>query len=279
MRNMPPDKRHYFIDEAGDGVLFNKRGRVIVGAEGNSRFFILGLLHVIDPSSLDDELKALRKRVLSDLYFAGVPSLQPERRKTALAFHAKDDLPEIRKMVFDLLNRTSGLRFYALVRDKQSVLAEVRESEREKRTPNYRYHPNDLYEGMVPRLLRNRLHKADEIDVVFSQRGKKPRTKALTQAIERARKNFYRKHKISSNSQVNIHVGSPERYGGLQAVDYFLWALQRLYERGEERYLMYLWHHVREIVDADDRRVHGYGVYYGQRLPLDASALAWRKKQ
>ena len=272
---MSSDKRHYFIDEAGDGVLFNKRGRVIIGTEGNSRFFMLGLLHVEDPDLLSSELEALRKRVLSDPYFANVPSLQPERRKTALAFHAKDDLPEIRKMVFDLLHNMPGLHFYALVRDKQSVLAEVREYE--MRNPAYRYHPNELYERMVPRLLRNRLHKADEIDIVFSQRGKKPRTKALSQAIERARKNFYRKHKISSDNQINIHVSNPERHGGLQVVDYFLWALQRLYERGEERYLKYLWHHVREVVDADDRRVHGYGVYYGQRNPLSAAAFAWRK--
>jgi len=123
---VPPDQRHYFIDEAGDGVLFNKRGRVIVGTEGNSRFFMLGLLHVEDPASLGAKLTVLRKEVLSDPYFAGIPSLQPERRKTALAFHAKDDLPEIRKMVFDLLHDTPGLRFYALVRDKKSVLAEVR---------------------------------------------------------------------------------------------------------------------------------------------------------
>jgi len=39
----PPSVRDYF-DEAGDGTLFNKHGRVIVGTEGCSRFFILGLV-------------------------------------------------------------------------------------------------------------------------------------------------------------------------------------------------------------------------------------------
>ena len=59
-------------------------------------------------------------------------------------------------------------------------------------------------------------------------------------------------------------------------MDYFLWALQRLYERGEDRYLKYLWRHVRLVVDADDRRKRGYGVYYGQTTPLNADALNWR---
>ena len=168
---MPSIKRHYFIDEAGDGVLFGKRGRVIVGSEGNSRFFMIGLLRVEDPARLESEVAELRRRILSDPYFADVPSLRKENRKTALAFHAKDDLPEIRKMVFDLLHDTMGLRFYALVRDKKSVLAEVRRLEEAR--PGYRYHPNELYERMIPRLLRDRLHKADEIDIVFSQRGEK----------------------------------------------------------------------------------------------------------
>ena len=271
---MSSDKRYYFIDEAGDSVLFNRRGKVIVASEGNSRFFMLGLLQVPDPVLLGQRLDAFRREVLADPYFAGVPSLLPESKKTALAFHAKDDLPEIRKRVFELLRNSEGLRFYALVRDKYSVLAEVRQHQ--VRDPGYRYHPDQLYERMVPRLLRDRLHKADEIEIVFAQRGKKPRTQALRSAIEKARKNFYRKYKISSESTVRVTVGRPQNHAGLQAVDYFLWALQRLYERGEDRYLKYLWHHVRLIVDADDRRRHSYGAYYGPKNVLSAEELRWR---
>jgi hypothetical protein len=31
----------YFVDEAGDGTLFDRKGRIIVGMAGCSRFFIL----------------------------------------------------------------------------------------------------------------------------------------------------------------------------------------------------------------------------------------------
>jgi len=44
--NTPHSIRHYFVDEAGDAVLFNKKGLVIVGTHGCSRYFILGLLDV-----------------------------------------------------------------------------------------------------------------------------------------------------------------------------------------------------------------------------------------
>ena len=42
--------RHYFVDEGGDSTLFSKTGKVLVGTEGCSRFFILGLLDVPNPS-------------------------------------------------------------------------------------------------------------------------------------------------------------------------------------------------------------------------------------
>ena len=37
---------HYYVDEAGDGTLFNARGKVIIGEEGCSRYFMLGILEV-----------------------------------------------------------------------------------------------------------------------------------------------------------------------------------------------------------------------------------------
>ena len=51
-----PSVHHYFVDEAGDPVLFNAKGRVIAGTEGCSRFFILGNLDVAEPDRLADAL-------------------------------------------------------------------------------------------------------------------------------------------------------------------------------------------------------------------------------
>jgi hypothetical protein len=177
-----PSLRQYFVDEAGDGTLFDERGRILVGQPGCSRFFMLGLLDVPDLDLLAGELDELRKRLLTDPYFKGIPSMQPEARKTALAFHAKDDLPEVRREVFQLLLR-HHLRFFAVVRDKRNLVEYVRQ--RNERDATYRYHPNELYDYMVRRLFKTLLHKDDEYRVYFARRGGSDRTQAYTRPWRR----------------------------------------------------------------------------------------------
>jgi hypothetical protein len=58
---------------------------------------------------------------------------------------------------------------------------------------------------------------------------------------------------------------------GLQAIDYFLWALQRFYERDEARHFNFLAGHYRLIMDFDDHRNgKDYGTWYSDQNPLTA---------
>ncbi len=126
--------RHYFVDEAGDTTLFDAMGQVIAGTEGCSSYFLLGVLDIADPDALGSELFALRTSLLADPYFKKVPSMQPAAKKTALAFHAKDDVAEVRREVFALLRRHE-LRFFAAVRNKHKVVEYVRQrNERDRPT-------------------------------------------------------------------------------------------------------------------------------------------------
>lgn len=102
--------RHYFVDETGDGTLFDGKGRVIVGSEGCSRFFILGLVDIPDAASLGAEMADIHATLLADPYFAAVPSMQADQRKTSLAFHAKDNVAEVRREVFSLLRHGAEFR-------------------------------------------------------------------------------------------------------------------------------------------------------------------------
>ncbi|HED04506.1 MAG TPA: DUF3800 domain-containing protein [Candidatus Fraserbacteria bacterium] len=266
--------RHYFVDEGGDGALFSRKGQVLVGTTGCSRFFMLGLLDVPDSPALHRELQALRQRLLADPYFQDVPSMQPQERKTAVAFHAKDDLPEVRREVFALLQKAEDLRFFGVVTDKLRAVEYIQQ--RNMRDSNYRYHPNEMYDYLARRLFRDRLHQDDEYYICFAKRGKSDRTQALSKAVERARQRFYERWGIASNASISIAV-TPKQNAGLQAVDYFLWALQRLYERSEDRYVRYLWGAFKLIHDIDDVREKPYGVYYTQRNPLTTDALKWRR--
>jgi hypothetical protein len=262
--------RKYFVDEAGDATLFADKGKVIVGSEGCSRYFILGMLDIADPDALNTDMEILRARLLADPYFKNVPSMQPEAKKTALAFHAKDDVPEVRREVFTLLMKFD-LRFFAVVRNKLRVVDYVRQ--RNENEPGYRYHPNELYDYMVRRLFKNLLHKDNGYDIYFSKRGKEDRTASLKRALNKAREHFSNQWGIQSDAPMTVYPRIPLGFGGLQAVDYFMWSLQRFYEQREERYMELLWPAFHLVHDLDDTRKNAYGRYYTQKKPLILAAL------
>lgn len=223
---------------------------MVADTEGCSRFFILGKLEVMDADALEDDLSALRTDILADPYFKGVPSLDPARKKTAIAFHAKNDPAEVRYRVFQVLRRHE-LRFYAVVRDKLRLLDYVQQ--RNRIEPGYRYDPtgNELYDELT-RELFGRVHRLGQSSrVVFAQRGSKPRVEAFRNAVRHVEEAFARDFAISRGQVTDIEAALPKKYAGLQAVDYFLWALQRFYERGEERYVNLIWPQTSMVCDLD----------------------------
>ena len=196
--------------------------------------------------------------------------MQPDTKKTAVFFHAKDDVPEVRREVLSLLLRHE-LRFFAVVRDKRKVIEYVRQ--RNAQDMAYRYNPNELYDYMVRRLFKNLLHKDDEYNIYFAKRGNADLTQALRQALETAQRRFSAQWDVVTTAPINVLPGASAEHAGLQAADYFLWALQRLYERREERYVELLWPAFRLVHDLDDTRGKMYGVYYTQKKPLTLAAL------
>jgi len=274
---------HYFVDEAGDPTLFAKGGKAVVATEGCSRFFIEGKLECRDVDELAADLNALRAEVLSDPYFKGVPSLDPARQRTALQFHAKDDPAEIRFLVFRLL-ATHELRFVAVVRDKLKLLDYA--TQRRRIDPAYRYNPNghELYDELTRRLF-SRLHGFGEHRVVFAQRGQKPRTKAFMEAIEHEDKSMENAIGLKRPAPTEVICGFPKDHAGLQAVDYYLWALQRFYERGEMRFLDFVWPQTLEIIDLDAPqtkkrgRVPGEFVLFNKEHPLTLESRAGVEKK
>ena len=247
-----PDQIHSFVDEAGDPTLFGrKRGSgVIIGNDGVSKFFIMGKLEVAYPDKLSNRLDALRKELMADPYFSGVPSFQPENKKTAREFHAKNDLPEVRHQVFQLLREFGNeLRFHAVVLDK-TVLAK-KEIARRDHDPKVRYDDNTIYDGLISELYGKFHRMADEYHICIARRGKGDRTAALKHAVERAESSFEQKFGFSRGADWHITVSDPVQTACLQAVDYFLWSLQRLYERKEERFLNMMWPQIGEIHDLD----------------------------
>jgi hypothetical protein len=227
-------------------------------------------LDIANPASVQREFDELRQNLLADPYFAKVPSMQPAARKTALMFHAKDDLPEVRREVFALLQKHE-FRFMAVVRNKQQVLKYVRQ--RNAQDVSYRYSPNELYDFMVRILFKNLLHQDERYEICFSKRWGQDRTEALKQALRTAQERFAQQWGKPSTSIINVTPQRPQDNSGLQAADYFLWSLQRFYERREDRYVELLWNSFRLVHDLDDTRTTRYGVYYTRKKPLTLAAL------
>jgi hypothetical protein len=218
------------VDEAGDPSIFQKRGHPIVGTPGSSRFFIVGKLEVDDPGGLADNLDRLRAELCANPYFAGVPAFDPARGRAAVAFHAKDDPAEVRLRVFDLLAAEGRrLRFQAVVVDKLRVLEEVRV----RAVDTSRYTPNSLYDRLL-RSLFGKFHRmADEYVVTIASRGQSNRNAALQEALRHAEADFEARFGFSRGAW-RLYTSRPYLHPPLQAVDYFLWALQRLYEPRRE---------------------------------------------
>ena len=117
---------HFFVDEAGDLTLFDRKKRLVLGREGVSSTFIVGAALVADPIGVAERLGALRARLLADPLLAGAASMQPDAGRTAVAFHANKDLPEVRLEVFRQLMREE-IRVFAAIRRKHRLADEVRE--------------------------------------------------------------------------------------------------------------------------------------------------------
>jgi hypothetical protein len=275
------DLCHLFVDEAGTPDIFDAKGRINIGKEGCSRFFFLGMLEVDEPLLLEDALRSLREQMLADPYFSSAPSFKPERKKTAILLHAKDDLPEVRVKVFDLLRSFgSSLRFRAVVCDKE--LIREREMRKREADPKYRYNPDHLYDELARSILGKFSRMADGFRLRIAKRGNKDRNSALLTALEHAEDDFSQSFGFSRGGPKIwvTTITNPKETICLQATDYFLWALQRFYEprihpetgetTHEDRYLNAVWPQVSQVYDLHFGPEHG--TFFTQSNQLDLAA-------
>jgi Protein of unknown function (DUF3800) len=260
----PQEAPHrYFVDESGDGVVFDSRGRSLIGTGKAMDYFILGMTEMEDWSPLEADLLSLRTELLADPYFKAVPSFQPEQGKTAVMFHAKDDLPEVRREVFKLLLRHE-VHFYAVVRSMSAVHASV--LQRNERDPSYRYTPNELYDSAVRRLFDKKLHTQPHYECIFASRGK-ARTRALREQLLRAQRNSRKADGTYAQAHIEVRAMPAKDHLALQVTDYFLWAVQRLFGKQEDRFLTLLWPKVALLIDVDDISQKPYGTYHTRKGP------------
>jgi hypothetical protein len=255
--------KRFFVDEAGDLTLFDKKGRYIIGNDGVSKCFMVGAAYIIDYDNLKLDFNKLKDEIKADPYYRGVPSIE----STLKQFHACKDLPEIKREVFKILSKYETNVFVAIRRKHElAIFAEELFLLR-----NQKINENDIYDDLIKRLFQNLLHKADENIIYFSRRGKSLRTEALNDAISKAKGDFEKQYNLVSNKPTHIYSKYPYESDGLQVIDYYLWALQRLFEKGEDRFFNSVANNYKFIMDLDDKRNTKYGELYFGKNKLELS--------
>lgn len=255
--------RFFYIDEAGDLALFNKKGKMLaLGEEGRSRYFMIAVAELSNPSEAASDFNGLRQDLLKDPSLRSIPSMA----KTARHFHCKDDCPAVRREVFHLLSTQDYIKQISVaIRDKRVLQQKALTT---FNLTGKKTSEQDVYQDLSARLLKNQLHKSQHNTIVFAHRGRTTSNKALRTAVDIAQSRFEKHWGIKGHNNHSILCTHPEEHIGLQLTDYCLWAVQRLYERQEEYWFEKIQDRFKIIMDLDDVRHRGYGEWYSKANPL-----------
>ncbi|MBT1700276.1 DUF3800 domain-containing protein [Fulvivirgaceae bacterium PWU4] len=262
MENKEIKTNHRFLDEAGDTTFYGTGKIPVIGNNGVSLSFILGLVKFRDPlEDVRQRIIKLQQQVQNDPYYKGVPSIQKKISKGNFYFHATDDPAEVRKTFFEFM-REIDCSFEGVVARKIPRLYERKHNGNEI----------EFYADMLSHLLKNKFQKQGKLVLNIAQRGKSTRNAVLEMARQKAEKRFTdNKEGRAVKTEIVFNIQNHTTEPLLNIADYFCWALQRVFERGEIRYYEFLMDKIPVVVDLyDQENYEKWGNYYGPKRPLTA---------
>ena len=222
---------HRYFDEAGDTTFYGKGKIPLLGTFGVSSNFLLGMLTLNEPVQLiRQKIIELQNDIITDPYFNNVPSIHKKKSTFGYFLHAKDDIPEVRKLVFDLII-SIDCKFDAVISRKDYNIYERKHNGNQ----------SEFYADMLSNLLHDNIFGFDKLVLNIASRSRCTTHLNLERGLQKAM--FISKHKFpngKSNCQVKFNVQRPTTEPIINIADYFLWAIQRMVERNEKRYFDYL---------------------------------------
>lgn len=261
MEKIEESKAYYFFDEAGTPQILGHHGVNLIEKGTASKTFMVGYVETTKPSECRNKLRELHDRLKNDEYLSTIPSMH----STNNAFHANKDCHEVRAEVFRLIKQLD-FKFYCIV---------ARKDENRFRKM-FEFKEKKIYKYLVTHLLENRLHLYPSIDLYFSAMGNIVRQDTMQEAVNDAIDAFYQKSNIENSSEIRILIQQSSNEPLLQLVDYVLWTIQRVYERGEYRYYNFLKDHielVHDIFDVRSSQETKKGAIYTPINPLEAKKI------
>ncbi len=214
---------------------------------------MLGYIRTEEPTIIRQALEELRSQLKADPLYNSIPSF----KKTAVAFHAKDDSPEVRSEVFKLLRELP-------------VRAQFIFARKRLRTFRSSFHSKEsaFYDHLVTHLFKRSLHLASENHIYFEKRGSRPRQLPLTEAVNKAAVSFGEMYDNGADTTVTVQCQSPTGEPCLQAADYFLWAIQRVFTKREDRFYKTLQDQIEVVWDLYDTDKYPKNIYT-KKYPLE----------
>lgn len=253
MKKAKPGSLWFFVDESGDPTFYDRKGNLIVGQTGCSPILILGFIETQAPEAIRQAVLALHQEVINDPYFQDFPSIQ----KTAVAFHAKDDVPEIRYRFFKLISSL----------DLRAQFIVARKVERVFRN-NFNAQETAFYDHLISLLFQNVLHRFENNYIYYAKRGSRDRQAPLQNAIQLGVKRFVAKWNVQPTSTFSVQAQTPAGEPCLCVIDYMNWAVYRAFTRQEMRYYRAVEEKVDLLVDLYDTQNYPNN-WYSHRNPFD----------
>lgn len=221
---------HFFLDEAGDMTFYGKGRIPIIGTDGVSKAFILGMVKFnANLSKIRNELINFQNYIANSPYYRSVDSVKKRVNKGGYYFHAKDDLPEIRKEFFDwILN--IDFSFHCAIGRKILSLYERKHNGKAA----------EFYADLLSHLLEpTMLNDNSKIVLNIAELRNVTAFWNLSLALEKAKDRLSKRDtRIETKIVFNVqpYISDPL----LSVADYMCWAVQRNVEKGESRFLDYI---------------------------------------
>lgn len=251
---------HRFIDEVGDTTFYGKGKEVILGQEGVSLIFGMGIVKFLRPLvEVRAEIVALQQQVERDPLLNTIPSVARRIAQGGFFFHASKDSDDVKAVFMRYLHDLSCEVDVVIARKIPSLFIN-------------KHHGKDdeFYADVLSHLIKSRLKSPRRLVLNIAARGSSTRTKVLEDARNKALGRAGQRWKVDDlKCELVFNVQTPSREPLLTVPDYFGWSVQRVFEKGQTRYCDYLWNKIKLVIDLYDKQNwDGSMNYYNQRRPL-----------
>jgi hypothetical protein len=253
-------RSHRFIDEAGDPIFFGRGGVNRLGSEGVSKAFMLGMVRIKQPlPEVRARITSFIQQVAADPFFNRIPSIRERLERGSMFLHASYDPSELRNRFFELLRDEIDFSLQAVVGRKQAT----------RFINKHHSKQTEFYADLLSHLLKDKANH-HQLVLNIADQGNTTRMRNLRDALSKAHL-LYRESQPNGAYKASIvfNVQPYDREPLLAVVDYSLWAVQRIFERGETRFYDMIVDKVSLVVDLyDTANAENKANYYTPKHPL-----------